>query len=159
MVEFTDEQIAAFIAEKKMLPEEYIEILTGRRMKKVDVHKRSEVTMNSETGNSFSIKVRQSTINLLDFSVILCYEYKEKTGNFILRRYNGKAHWHTNKLEKIRFRDFHIHLATERYQAAGYKAEEYAEVTNRYGDLAGALACLIQDCNCTAPPNSQPNLL
>jgi hypothetical protein len=159
MVEFTDQQIEDLLLEAKPLPDDYKELLIGSKMKKVDAHKRGEITITGEAGNKFSIKVRQNALNLLDFSVILCYEYKEKTGNFILRRYNGKSHWHTNHLEKARFRDFHIHTATERYQVAGYRVEEFAEVTSRYSDLAGALVCLIQDCNFIEPPNTQPNLL
>lgn len=135
-------------------------------MKKVGVHKRSEIRVVGDLGNEFAIKIRQSVLNLLDFSVILCYEYKEKTsdnkeiqGSFILGRYNGKSHWHTNKIEKSTFRDFHIHYATERYQLAGHNVEGFAVAMSRYSDLAGALSCMIADCNFEEPSNSQMRLL
>ena len=54
---------------------------------------------------------------------------------FRLRRYNGRSHQHTNKIEEITFYDFHIHTATERYQDAGYAEEHFAEVTDRYVDF------------------------
>jgi hypothetical protein len=38
---------------------------------------------------------------------------------------------------------FHVHVATERYQAAGFKEDSYAEATNSYIDLPGAIdTCL-----------------
>ena len=46
------------------------------------------------------------------------------------------------------------HSSTEFYQKAGY-----AEVTNRYADLKGAIQCLIQDCVFELPPGTQGLLL
>jgi hypothetical protein len=38
-----------------------------------------------------------------------------------------------------KFYDFHIHLATERYQKTGqYRPEHFAEPTNRYSDIHSA---------------------
>ena len=59
----------------------------------------------------------------------------------------------------ITFYDFHIHTATERYQEAGYAEEHYAEPTDRYADLSGAIQCLIQDCAFELPPGTQGSLL
>ncbi|MGR3293571.1 MAG: hypothetical protein ACUZ9M_06090 [Candidatus Scalindua sp.] len=67
--------------------------------------------------------------------------------NFKLRRHNGKSHEHSNKLEGVKFYDFHIHFATQRYQDEGRKEESYAEVTDRYSDIKEALNCLLEDCN------------
>lgn len=66
-----------------------------------------------------------------------------------LIRYNGSDHEHSNPLEQgtpIPF-ECHIHRATERYIEAGRKAEHYAETTDRYVDLAGAIRALVHDCN------------
>lgn len=41
----------------------------------------------------------------------------------------------------------HIHLATEKYIKANRKAEGFAEETDRYKTLEGALHCLLSDCN------------
>ena len=75
-----------------------------------------------------------------------------------LRRYNGKSHQHTNPLEDQRFYDFHIHTATERYQASGNREDTYAEASSRYADLDQALGCLIDDCGFVLPPGHQPDM-
>ncbi|MEY8022113.1 hypothetical protein AB8P51_14840 [Muriicola sp. SD30] len=65
-----------------------------------------------------------------------------------LKRYNGSSHAHPNHLEKNRLGyKCHIHIATEKYIQANRKAEGYAEETNRYSTLEGALYCLMNDCN------------
>lgn len=62
----------------------------------------------------------------------------------MLRRYNGKSHEHTNRLEaQPPFYDFHIHQATERYQTSSYADEHFATTTVAYVDLAGAFKCLM----------------
>ena len=76
-----------------------------------------------------------------------------------MRRYNGRSHQHTNRIEGNTFYDFHIHIATERYQAAGYEEDHYAETTNRFADLGGAIRCMIQDCAFELPPGTQESLL
>lgn len=151
MIQLTDENIAALIEEPKPLSSGFREVLIGSKMKKEDVHKRGEIKVLGSAGSIFHIKVRQNTINPLNFSVILVYEFREKTGDFRLRRYNGKSHEHSNKLEGTKLRDFHIHYASERYQALGFYEDAYAEVTDRYTDLGGALNCLIADCNFILP--------
>jgi hypothetical protein len=149
----TDVAIESLIKQPKHLPRDYREVL--KKMKEEDVHKRSELRVTSVEDDVFFIKVRVNKLNQLDFSVILAYERRETTGFFLLRRYNGKSHEHTNPLEGNRFRDFHIHLATERYQQADFKEECYAAVTNRYSDWWGALNCLIADCG-FIPPSDEP---
>jgi len=48
-----------------------------------------------------------------DFSCGLGFIPKGKTQVFSLRRYNGKSHQHTNRLDENQpFYDFHIHQAT-----------------------------------------------
>ena len=44
-----------------------------------------------------------------------------------------------------------ILFATERYQERGYDEDTYAEETDRYNNLEGALQCLIQDANFELP--------
>ncbi len=65
-----------------------------------------------------------------------------------LARYNGPSHSHPNHIEKTRLGYCcHIHKATERYVQANKKPEGFAEETDRYKTLDGALHCLITDCN------------
>ncbi len=67
-----------------------------------------------------------------------------------LKRYNGPSHDHPNHLEKVRLGyNCHIHIATEKYINANRKAEGFAEKTDRYNSLEGALHCLVTDCKIT----------
>ena len=101
---------------------------------------------------------RQNKINRLDFSVILAVRVPDSSLIFRLRRYNGKSHEHTNHIQDVSFYDFHIHYATERYQERGTREDTYAEPTDRYGDLQGALRCLIHDASLEIPPELQGKL-
>ncbi len=111
-----------------------------------------------DTGGEFRLILRQNKINPLDFSIILAVRVPGSNQIFRLRRYNGKGHEHTNHIEDVTFYDFHIHVATERYQDIGTREDAYAEPTDRYGDFHGALRCLIDDANLEVPPESQGDL-
>lgn len=66
----------------------------------------------------------------------------------ILRRYNGPNHNHPNHLEKQKLGyNCHIHKTTEKYIKANLKPEGFAETTEKYYTLKGALHCLARDCN------------
>ena len=106
-------------------------------------------------GNSFRLILRQSMFNHLDFSVILGVFPKESNELFRLRRYNGKSHEHSNKLEEQKFYDFHIHTATERYQELGKEEDAYAEQTERYSDFQSAIDCMLSDCGFRLPADMQ----
>ena len=67
--------------------------------------------------------LRQNKINRLDFSVILAVRVPQSNLLFRLRRYNGKSHEHTNHIEGDTFYDYHIHMATERYQEIGTRKD------------------------------------
>ena len=151
-----DSEIASLIAEQK-----HVNIPTsqiGSVFKDKRGHKEYDLQIKRSDGSEFKIKIRQSIENPLAFSAILAYVPKGKTDWFILRRYNGKNHQHSNKLEREpSFYDFHIHTATERYQLEGMNEENFAEVTTRYADLNGAIECLIADCSIVST-NPQPDL-
>jgi hypothetical protein len=110
-----------------------------------------------ESGHSFVIAVRQSLLNTFDFSAILGYKLPGVNTIFRLRRYNGKSHDHTNTIENERFREFHIHKATERYQrSTGSKEDHFAVTDRRYFDLDGAVECLLADCGFRSPMEDAP---
>lgn len=111
-------EISNLIQERKEFPPNY-EILFQTKDKKG--HKEQEITLPRSDGSQFKVIVRQNRINLLDFSLILGYMPPKTTALIRLRRYNGKSHQHTNKIERETFYDFHIHQTTERYQAAGFE--------------------------------------
>jgi hypothetical protein len=73
---------------------------------------------------------------------------------FRLRRYNGSSHRHTNSIESETMDGFHIHTATERYQLLGGYEDHFAEPTDRYGTLDGAIECMLSDCGFDALPAS-----
>ncbi len=146
----TDREIQARILERKILPSDYLKRLELRKAKRG--HSETELNVNGSAGSQFCIILRQSEKNALDFSLILAILPASSTTLFRLRRYNGKSHEHTNKLEHETFYGFHIHQATERYQAAGMDEESFAEPTDRYADLEGAIDCMISDCGFEMPP-------
>ena len=98
-------------------------------------------------------------LNALDFSAILAVHVPQSNRLFRLRRYNGKSHEHTNSIEGDTFYDYHIHIATERYQEIGAHEDAYAEITNRYDDLESARDCLFSDATFDVPPDPQLKLL
>lgn len=146
MPEFlTDQQIQALIDEPKLMPTGLYSSTPALRDTKVG-HKGAQFDVAGAAGSDFRVMIRQSNANALDFSVILAYLPKNTSQVFRLRRYNGKSHEHTNPIEKESFYQFHIHLATERYQREGFEADKHAEPTDRFNDLAGAIECLLADC-------------
>lgn len=74
---------------------------------------------------------------------------------FRIRRYNGKSHEHTNRIEGNSFYDYHIHIATERYQQLGFDEDGYAEISKAYTDIHSAMECFKNDCNIALPDDKQ----
>jgi len=147
-----DAEINALLQEVKALPADW----RGRLQPVAKRgHRERQLDLQGEDGTEFRIMVRQSLLNAMDFSVVLAY--LPPTSNLVvrLRRYNGRSHEHTNRLEGDRFYDFHIHQVTERYQDAGLSADSYAEPTGRYADLHGAIECLVADCAFEASADDQ----
>lgn len=109
-----------------------------------------------DSGNCFVVKIRQSSVNPMNFSVILGYMLPGSYTVFRLLRYNGKSHYHTNVLENERFYDFHVHRATERYQRSGYEEDHFAERTDGHYDLGSAVQCLLSQCGFLNPLAGTP---
>lgn len=151
---FTDNEIKELTLESKNYNGTIADLLN---FKESDGHKKASVEIPRPNGSMFIIKLRQNTNTLNDFSAILAFQEKGASKDFKVRRYNGKQE-HTNKLENRKFFNFHIHYATQRYQDAGRKEESYAEETDRYSDIKGALKCLIDDCNIQVETDPQMNL-
>lgn len=143
------------IQERKTFPKEYYTLF---RMKDKKGHKEQELTIKRPDGSLFKVILRQNQINVLDFSLVLGYMPPKSNLLFRLRRYNGKSHEHTNIIEEDSFYDFHIHIATERYQEAGLKEDGYAQVSNAYSDIRSAMGCFINDCNIILPDYKQGRL-
>lgn len=153
---YSDNEIAQLLAERKPLPSGWRE---SARLRPKRGHAEREMEVAGADGGEFRLILRQSTVNPLDFSVILAVKYPQSNRWFRLRRHNGKSHDHRNKIEKEVFYDFHIHMATQRYQEIGAREDFYAEATDRYGDFQGALDCMLADANFEIPHNDQLGLL
>jgi hypothetical protein len=152
----TDERIHELLVEPKRIPAGL-----GAMYKAMSAHNgyyRKDLDVQSDSDNRFVIKIRQTCAYPMNFSVILGYMLPSSYTVFRLRRYNGKSHFHSNTLEKQpEFYDYHIHEATERYQQArGYNPDHFAEPTKRYGDLQGAIDCLVNDCGFDNPLQGTP---
>jgi hypothetical protein len=139
-----DDEIQELLREKKEVPIG----LCPPQMTARNGHYRKSFEFKGANGTDFVIKVRQTIINPANFSVILGYRLPGSYAVFRLRRYNGK-HDHENVLEGERFRDFHIHTATERYQKSGFDEDHFAQPSDRHFDLRSAIDCLIEDCGFT----------
>jgi hypothetical protein len=143
-----DEQIQALLAERK--PATDPSALVPNKRKRGHFETQREVV--GAEGSRFRLVVRQSLLDVQDFSAILGWELPSHTGLFRLRRCNGRSHEHRNQLDGGDvFFGFHVHTATERYQLGGYDEEHYAEPTDAYTDLGGAIRHLLETCS-FAPP-------
>jgi hypothetical protein len=151
-IQLSDAEIAELIQESKPLPDNYRERMT---VKPKRGHKERELDVTGARGNPFRLILRQGISNPLDFSVILAYCPPASNLCFRLRRYNGKSHEHTNQLEGNSFYAFHIHTATERYQASGFREDAYAEPSERFADFAEGCRCMLKDCGFQAPAQPQ----
>ena len=142
---FSDEEISQYISEIKLF--DYSPMLRKFNPTSVKGHKRKVVEFDGVNGNKFKLSYRENAKNPLDFCVGL-YLIREETGEeFILKRYNGKNHWHTNKCPKgKRFFDFHIHRATKKCQENREHEEDFATITNEYSTARQALECILRDC-------------
>lgn len=155
-VTFTDHEIAKLMSERKNLPTNWPAQVKLRPKKG---HQECSIDIAGASGSNFRLFLRQSRIVWVDFSIILALLIPRSNQVFRLRRCNGKSHPHTNHIEGDFFYDFHIHMATERYQSIGLREDAYAEVTTEYSDFSRALNCMLRDGNFVFPPSSQMGLL
>jgi hypothetical protein len=154
-VTLSDEEIERLIGTTKPLSDDY-QVRMQTRAKRG--HKESELDIRGEDSGDFRLLLRQSLFNPLDFSIILAYRPPKSNQLFRLMRYNGKSHEHTNTIEHETFYNYHIHLATQRYQEVGAREDSYAKATDRYADFHQAIACMLADCQFELPPNLQGRL-
>lgn len=152
---YPDGEIASLLQERKPLP---IDWRRRTRLRPKTGHEEASLDLDGGAGNAFRVILRRSGGNRFDFSVILAVRVPQSNRLFRLRRYNGNSHEHTNHIEGNTFDGFHIHMATERYQNYGTREDGYAEPTDRYDDIQGAVRCLIADANFDVPSDKQPDL-
>lgn len=124
--------------------------VTNPKARRVDKRGSGQINYDAqaESGERFKVYMRQNLRIPEGFSCGLLY--LTPCGDSVtLARYNGADHTHTNPLDdaKPMMPACHIHRATQRYMQAGRKAEHFAQATERYTTLAGALRALAADCN------------
>lgn len=149
---YSDQEIARRVLEPKFLP---ADSPSRPRLRPKRGHKERDLDIRGERGNEFRLILRQSIFSPLDFSIILAYRSPYTNRLFRLRRYDGKSHEHTNRIEGNTFYDFHIHIATARYQELGMAEDAYAEPTDRFSDIHSAAQCLFEDCGVEIPRELQ----
>lgn len=140
LIRVIDDLIGQLIKEAKPIP---AGLLSGSRVLPArNGHFQKSYEVKGEAGNEFVIKLRQALVNPANFSVILGYRLPGSYSIFRLRRYNSK-HPHTNILEDERLHDFHIHMATERYQRArGFEAAARSARLDRILSISSTFATL-----------------
>ncbi len=147
-VMLADADIARLLRERKVLQ---TDVWKQAVPKPKRGHKESEVSLKGDGGSEFRLIMRESMFTPLDFSVILAYLPPKTNELFRLYRCNGKSHEHTNKIERETFYGFHVHMATERYQALGLDEDAYAKPAAHYSDFHGALGHLLDQCGFVRP--------
>ena len=146
----TDQRIAELLGEAKVLPSGLL--VASKPMLMRNGHYQKGFEFDAKSGNRFVVKIRQSSLNPMNFSAILGYVIPGTYTVFRLRRYNGKSHFHSNVLEKQpAFYDYHVHTATERYQRARLDPDHFAEITTRFWDLESAINSLVNECGFGQP--------
>jgi hypothetical protein len=146
----TDSEIQQRINEDKVV---VTDLRRAEFKLKGGVNEEKHILVKGSSEILYNIILRHNSVYRNNFSVILSYNPVERIRPFNLRRYNTvHSGIHKNDLEGSSFiNEYHIHYATERYQREDLPEDKYAEVTNRYSDISGALDCLLSDCNISQP--------
>lgn len=160
----SEHEIKKLIEEKKSLHHNWQSLFKIKHKRRF-LYSERKLTVIGEDNNTFKIVTRQNKTNVFDFSIILVYI--DRSGNeYRLVRYNGKhSSHHTNRWEKANgignhtFQpEFHIHIATERYQKAGFDIDGYAEETTKYFNFNSALDSFLTDMHFIKPQDPQTSL-
>ena len=155
MVTFDDREIGDLIE----MPKAHAGTRRGLQLlRRKRGHVEAHADYRGTDGTEFRVVLRRSSLNPMAFSAILMVRVPNSNRWFRLCRHNG-SHWHRNRIEGNRFRDFHIHTATERYQIAGRREDAYAEPTDRFSSLEGAVDCLQQDAGLPLEPDESTDQL
>ena len=89
---YTDSEIEALVQSPKRLPAIW---RSETQLRPKRGHQERQLTFSGSEGDDFSLILRKSLVNPLDFSVILAVHVPMSNQVFRLRRYNGKSHEHT----------------------------------------------------------------
>lgn len=150
----TDDQIERLLNAPKRV------INAQARWKEQRGSKQKNYDVETDDGNHrFRLFLRQNVRMASSFSCGLHY-LVPGSEDVCLTRYNGDDHEHSNSLDaapEVK-RGFHIHRATARYIQAGRRPEHFAEPTDRYSTLEGALQAICADCKIDGLSTQQSDL-
>lgn len=143
----TDDNIEDLLCRPKTIPLPERRKLNSENWREKNGYWRAEVSVETDSNEKFDIFIRQALDDHTDFSVGLKVTFKDGS-KVNLIRCNGLHGRHRNDLENSFFEDqCHVHVATERYIKNGSAAEKYAETTDMYENLNGALKYILDRCN------------
>lgn len=152
---FDDSEIDRLIRARKELPANWQTRLRKlNRLKGGYCQERSSLILGNIEGGEFRISVRRSTLNADDFSVILGFRRAKENRWFRLKRYNGlhpPLGRHKNRIEREKIQGFHVHTATSRYQQRGLDEDGFAQITDAYREVFGALDLMLRECGFVEP--------
>ena len=154
-ITYSENEIDILLQERKVIKSGNFD-LTKIKVRRGHIHKR--ISLLGDNGNEFQLILRRSSLSHLDFSVILAVCIPQSNQVFRLRRYNGSSHRHTNRIEKTKFKGFHIHYATERYQNLAAQEDGFAEQTDQYCNFNDAIQCALKDANILIDSDLQDKL-
>lgn len=140
-VNLTDQQIQNLIVVPKMVTNTRArERINGKVITR-------DYELTAHGGLSFSVFIRSMPEMADNFSTGLVW-HPPGGGHVILMRCNGPSHPHKNHLEGDGFANScHVHIATQRYIAAGRDKQSYAQMTDAYWTVDGALHELVTRCS------------
>jgi hypothetical protein len=149
----TDQQIESLLAIEKPIRRRQIRNLKSpKKLFRGQLVARLTLTCGSRRFRLTAQRHARKDSKPRKFSIILSYEIRPKKWMNLVRC-NGHHAQHTNSLEQltgtgvavIAANTFHVHRATERYQAFDRDAESYAIPTTAFDSFEGAVEFL---CNC-----------
>lgn len=146
---YTDRQIEAL----RSMPKRVINPNAAWTEKRSPTHAQRErkfdVVGQLDGMEKFKVYQRRSMDYADNFSCGISYDPPRRR-SVMLARYNGPSHKHG----EIVF-ETHIHTATQAAMIAGDKPDSFAEVTDRFETIEGALDCLKRDFNIEGFPVEQ----
>lgn len=149
MVVVGEQKLGELRNENKWLPEDW-RTAFQLKPKRNSAFNEAQLEVMGEKGHTFKLIATRSTRDPTDFSVIMLYLDKRTGEKLILVRHNGD-HKHTNMIEGDHLKGCHIHMATQRYQERGLRADAYATKTEEYSSFGTALDSMINKYNFKVP--------
>lgn len=153
-ISITDDFIDKLIScEKKII------LSPSPKNKTNGLHKQTNMELESaDKKHKFSVFIRENTKLMEFFSVGLVY-HRDKETDIIIIRYNGNHGAHKNYLNNELIEEgFHIHKYSAEAVELGIKAENHAQITDKYVTLQEALLAFFTDLNINNFKKYYPNL-